>query len=100
SGAGNVTGQGTTTAVAGVATRSITGSTVGQINLTAAATLTQGSTTSNTLAVTVNLAPTVTSTNPNSKSKNASYTGIKILGTNFQNGATVSFSGGGITVTG
>ncbi len=57
SGAGAVTGLGASTASGGVATDVITGSTAGAVNLQANATLTQGSTTSNTLTVTVTFGP-------------------------------------------
>ena len=100
SGAGSLTGLGASTASGGVATDTVTGNTVGSVSIQAGAPLTQGATNSNTLTFTVNPPPTVTSTNPNSEPKGASYTGIKIIGMNFASGATVSFSGGGITVTG
>ena len=54
---------------------------------------------SNTISETVDAAPTISSIAPNSEPKNGSYTGIVITGTGFVTGATVTFSGGGITVT-
>jgi prepilin-type N-terminal cleavage/methylation domain-containing protein len=47
---------------------------------------------------TVNAAPTVTSLSPSSRGQGASSQTITVTGTNFQNGATASFSGSGITV--
>jgi hypothetical protein len=52
-GAGAVTGLGAATAAAGVATKSVTGSTAGSVTLQASATLTAGATSSNTLTYTV-----------------------------------------------
>ena len=43
--------------------------------------------------------PTVTSISPNSGNPGATLTGVQIGGTNFQAGATVSFSGTGVTAT-
>jgi hypothetical protein len=98
-GTGSMTGLNTSPASAGVATKVVSGSAVGSVTLQASALLTPGSTNSNTVSFTVNAAPTVTSTNPALASKNQNDVVVKILGTNFATGATVSFTGGGITVT-
>ncbi|MHB8512331.1 MAG: beta strand repeat-containing protein [Actinomycetota bacterium] len=47
---------------------------------------------------TVNPAPTATSASPSSRGQGATSQDITIIGTNFLNGATVSFAGSGITV--
>jgi len=47
---------------------------------------------------TVGGAPTVTSTSPSSRGQGASSQEITVAGTNFENGASVSFSGTGVTV--
>jgi hypothetical protein len=95
SGAGMVTGLGSATAAVGVATDSVTGSTVGAVSVTATANLTQGSTISNTFTVSVNPAPTMTSPtvgSPVNPGQNGS-TSFTLTGTNFQNGLTVTGSG-------
>jgi hypothetical protein len=63
-------------------------------------TVTNPDTTSASLAsgFTVNAKPTVTSTSPGSRGQGASSQNIAVKGTNFESGASASFSGTGITV--
>ncbi len=59
---------------------------------------TDGGTGTGTNVFTVNAAPTVTSTTPSSRGQGAAIQLITINGSNFVSGATVAFSGIGITV--
>ena len=95
SGTGTLTGLAARTAVGGLAPKNVTGSAVGTVNWIATATLAQGTTTSNTLAISVNPAPTITSPtvgSPVNPGQNGS-TSFTLTGTNFQNGLTVTGRG-------
>ena len=48
--------------------------------------------------LTVTARPTVSGLSPNSKSRGGSASNVTVTGANFVNGATVAFSGSGITV--
>ena len=57
-----------------------------------------GGTASKANAFTVNVRPTITSLNPNSRARGQANQNIVVTGTGFQAGALVSFSGSGITI--
>ncbi|MCU1495316.1 MAG: Invasin [Acidimicrobiaceae bacterium] len=94
-GTGSVTGLGSSPATGGIATKVVTGNAVGSVTLQASAPLTQGTTTSGTIAFTVNPAPTITSPTVGSP-ENPGHGGtatFTMSGTNFESGLTVTGNG-------